>query len=99
MFWNLVYRLAWVSLVVMGLLGAALVFVPTWQTHRELQRRQAEAQEQIRIYEERIQQLKADQERFHQDPRFIERLAHDLGMARPDEVVFRFNEDDEDEAP
>lgn len=98
-FWSWLYRLAWISLAVLGAIGVALVFIPTWQSHQRLQRQQAEAQQQIRIYEERIHQLQADQERFHQDPRFVERLAHDLGMARPDEVIFRFKERDEEESP
>ncbi len=95
--WDALYRVACVSLVLLFVGGLALVFFPAIRDYHDYQRRHAEALEQIRHYEERILELKAKQEKFHQDPRFVERLAHDLGMARPDEVIFRFNEEKESE--
>ncbi len=96
-FWDALHRAAVAVLAVLFIVGLAMVFVPRWQEYRALQRQRAEAEDRLRLHAELLQRLKENQERFHRDPRFVERLAHDLGMARSDEIIFRFRERDEDE--
>jgi cell division protein FtsB len=91
--WQLIYRSAWVALFVMGLVGASVAFIPKWQEHRALQRQRAAAEEALRDEEEMLKVLKMKQERFQRDPRFVEQIAHDLGMAKPDEVIFKFHDE------
>ena len=92
--WQLIYRSAWVALFIMGMIGATVAFLPKWREHRQLQRERAAAEEALRLEEEMLKVLKMKQERFQRDPRFVEQIAHDLGMARPDEVIFKFHNDD-----
>jgi cell division protein FtsB len=95
-FWDGLYRSACAALALLFVVGLAMVFVPRWQEYRDLQRRRAEAEARLQLHEEMLHRLKENQERFHRDPRFVERLAHDLGMARHDEIIFRFRERDDE---
>jgi hypothetical protein len=92
--WNLIYRVAWIALGIVFLAGAGLAFVPKWEQYRDYRRRHEETLADIRLQEEMINLLKEKQDRFRTDPRFVERIGHDLGLARPGEVVFRFRDDD-----
>lgn len=99
--WNLLYRGAWIALAALIAAGAAGMIVPKWREYRAAQARKAEAEERVRLEEEMLGLLKERQERFARDPRFVQQLAHDLGMARPNEVLFRFRYPDpgEDDGP
>ncbi len=72
------------------LLAIGHIFIPQYQEYRELQRRELALRDDIRVQEEGLRALKLKQERFQTDPSFVERIAHDIGLARPDETVIRF---------
>lgn len=97
--WVVIYRFAWITLTLLVLIGIGFMFMPLVQQDREAQRREATLKEEIRMDEERIRQLKIQQERFETDPAFVERIAHEMGLARPDETIFRFVDDPPRTAP
>ena len=93
--WSAIYRFVWIALTVLVLAGMAFMFVPLIQQDREYQRRESQLREDIRQDEEEIGRLRLNQERFVSDPAFIERIAHDMGLAKPNEIIFRFTDDEE----
>lgn len=97
--WIVIYRMSWAVLIILGCIGASVFFVPKWKEYREYQRKHAEMSAQIELEEEMINLLRAKQERFRTDPRFVERVARDLGLARSNEVIFRFDSDPLSSAP
>ncbi len=88
--WNVIYRACWMILCIM-LVGAAVhIFVPKLHEYRANQRLKAVLLDDQRQKEEMIKILKTKQQRFVEDREFVEQLAHDLGLARPGEVLFKF---------
>lgn len=97
--WVAVYRWAW-GLVFVALAVAVLgVFVRRGQAIQELQRRKAEAAARNAEVERATQDLREKRERFMADPVFVERVARESGLARPDEIVFKFSGDLEPAQP
>lgn len=94
----LIYRFVWIALAVLLLAGMGFMFVPLIQQDREFQRREAQLAESIEQHEQEIRQLRLKQERFLSDPDFVERIAHDMGLVKPNEFIFRFVDEDEDSA-
>ncbi|HMP74866.1 MAG TPA: septum formation initiator family protein [Kiritimatiellia bacterium] len=92
--WTLIIRLSWAALFILIFIALAGVFYPKFQEHRELQNREAQLREEVRIEEEMLQNLRARQEKLRSDPRFVERIAREeLGLAKPGETVFKFMDD------
>jgi cell division protein FtsB len=94
-YWSTIYRFAWIALAVLVLIGMGFMFVPLIQQDREFQRRENELRDEIQHSEERIRELRLKQERFQSDPAFIERVAHEMGFAKPNETIFRFIDDED----
>ncbi len=92
-YWVVIYRVGWLALVVLGVVGASVVFVPKWNEYRDYQRRNSEMAREVALEDEMLKLLKGKQDRFRTDPRFLERIAHDLGLARSNEVLFRIHQD------
>lgn len=90
-YWTLIYRFAWMMLAVLFITGSGFIFLPRYQEFKELQRREAVLLEEIRHKEDTLRALRIKQERFRNDPEFVERIAHDIGMARPNEVIYRYS--------
>jgi len=88
--WTIIYRFAWIALGLLVLVGMGFMFVPLIQEDREYQRRESDLREQIRADEERVRELREKQARFQSDPAFVERVAHEIGLVKQDEVIFRF---------
>jgi cell division protein FtsB len=97
--WNVIYRFTWVVLTGMILVAFGIMFWPLVMEHRALQQKETELLESIRTDELRIRELKLKQERFANDPDFVERIAHDIGLARPNETIFRFVDEENQDAP
>ncbi len=83
------YRTTWVLLAVLVIIGLSLIFMPRIAQYREYRRREGLRAEAVRETEDAIQNLRRQQELFRTDPRYAERIAHDLGMARTNEVLYR----------
>ncbi len=97
--WVAIYRFAWIALGVLVLVGMGFMFVPLIQQDREYQRRESVLREEIRQDEEQIRELKLKQERFQSDPAFVERIAHEIGLAKPNETIFRFVDEEPGGSP
>jgi hypothetical protein len=93
-FWQWLYRVLWGVFVGMALLASGFLFVPKWREYNEYHRRRQEISAAIGEQEEMLKTLKSHQERFHRDPRFVEKLAHEMGKAKPGEFIYKFREDD-----
>ncbi len=91
--WDLVYKIARGIFVVLIAVGLLLLFRPRWQQHHELQKKKIELEEDVRLKREMIQLLRYKQEQFSNDARFVENMAHEMGMAKPGEMIFKFAED------
>lgn len=94
-FWVLLYRIGWVAFAILVVIAVISLFVPQINQYREMRRRDAALQEEIRLKEEILRHLKDQQDRLRSDPRFIEKIAREeFGFARPGETVFRFVDED-----
>lgn len=93
-FWTTLSR---ISQGILAVLLFALLwhyFYPKYTIYRDLQQREAQLREDVRLEEEMLQILKTKQERLRNDPRFVEKIAREeLGLAKPGETVFKFVDD------
>lgn len=91
--WKMIYR---ISVAVVLLVGVAVIvrfFHPKWREYRRAQAERARLQEEIRLNQELIRVYKLKQERFKNDPEFVERMAHEIGLAKDNEIIFRLQEE------
>lgn len=42
----------------------------------------------------RLAELRSNQNRFENDRAFVEKTCYEIGMVWPDEIIFRFHDDD-----
>lgn len=91
--WVIIYRFAWIVLIILFGIGLVCVFLPKYNSLCELQRRKAELQEQNRQTAALTTEFQLKQERFRTDAAFVERVARETGMVKPDEIVFHFSND------
>jgi len=92
-YWDVIYRSAWAALGVLIAVAVLCMFWPKIRLHQEYQRKEAELLEEKRMEEQLIMHLKRQQERFKSDPKFVERIAHEQGMAWTNETLFKFVDD------
>ena len=92
--WTTITQISKVSLVLLAISLIAHFFYPKYTLYRDLQRRESELREGVRLEEDMLQLLKTKQERLRNDPRFVEKIAREeLGLAKPGETVFKFVDD------
>lgn len=89
-FWVLLYRIAWIVVVVSLVIGVVCVFLPKCYSYQELKRRKQALEESNTKMEASIRAIEKKQERFRSDPEYVERVAREQGMVKPGETVFRF---------
>lgn len=87
--WNLVLRIVTGVVIALAIVGLVFLFLPRANQVRELQGRKADLETDNRATEQRIKDLKSQQEKFNSDPAFVERTARETGLIKPDETVFR----------
>ncbi len=92
-YWDVIYKSAWGILGILVIIGVLCLFLPKIRQHQEYQRREALKLEEKRIEEQLISHLKWQQEKFKTDPKFVERIAHEQGMAWTNETIFKFVDD------
>jgi cell division protein FtsB len=97
-YWVVIYRLALFLLIVLFAVGIAFIFVPQMNRVRQMQQKKADLQEENRNLRNMTQDLRENQRRFESDPEFVERTARQMGMVKPNEVVFKFSTDEVAEA-
>lgn len=92
--WN--YIAKWALGIFSGiiLMALGLLFVPQVQKHSQQDQRLRELRAEKRHEEARLQDLRVRQERFQNDRDYVQNVAHEIGMVRPDEVIFKFYDED-----
>ncbi len=92
-YWNLINRIVLIAVIVMAGVGVVLAFTPKVRQLRDYQGRNDALRQRIEITVAAEQELKNKQRRFQSDPRFVEKVAHEVGYARSDETIFHFPEE------
>ena len=93
-YWVLIYRFAWGLLIVLLAVGLACVFGPQCNKLREMQREKAALQEQQRVLQTQIRDLRERQRRFENETSYVERVAREAhGMVKTNETIFKFPKD------
>jgi cell division protein FtsB len=94
--WPLIQKVALIIIAILALVLALSWFVPRIKQYQDLQKVEVQKSGEVRAEQETLDQLKKNQERLRNDPRFVERVAREeIGMAKPGEIVLKFV----DEAP
>ncbi len=90
--WSTIYKGAWVVLLIVVAATIMRLFTPKWNEFRAVQETKSRLEEEIRLTEELISNYRQKQERFQNDPLFVERMAHEAGLAKDNETIFRFED-------
>ena len=88
-YWVLLYRFAWVMVLVLIAIGLLCIFVPKFESYQELQGQKNALTEENAKTEGRVKDLERYRQQFDADPEFVERVARQHGMAKPGETVYR----------
>jgi cell division protein FtsB len=92
-YWNLINRVVLAAISVMALIGIVLAFTPKVKQIQAYRQTSDEWQQRIDITVAGMRELKEKQRRFRTDPGYVERVAHEVGYARQDEVIYHFTEE------
>ncbi len=88
--WLVLTRIFWLILLGGVIIGFAALFTPKYAQYSELNQRVRTMQESNSELETAIRRLESYQQRFASDRSFVERTARELGMAKPDEIVYKY---------
>ena len=94
-YWNLINRIVLIALAIMAIGGALIAFLPKVHQMQTYQNRCDELQNRIDITASAEKELKLKQQQFLSDPYYVEKVAHEVGYARKDEVIFQFLDEPE----
>ena len=89
-YWNLIHRVVLVAIFVMALVGVVLAFTPKVAQMQGYQLIKEDLQDKIELNVSSEKLLRQQHDRFRTDPSFVEKIAHEVGYARKDEVIFQF---------
>ncbi len=90
--WLTVYRVSIAVLTVLLILFLVVLFTPKIRQNKARQREITRLEELCRDQKETALELRRNQERFKNDPGFVEKTAREeLGKAKPGETIFRFS--------
>ena len=94
MFWALIQKIAWVTIAVLAVIIILIAFVPKIKQYHDLQKVEVQKSSDVRLEQERLDQLKQQQDKLRTDPHYVERVAREeIGMAKPGEIIFKFVDD------
>jgi cell division protein FtsB len=93
-YWVTIYKTAWIVAIVLVTVTTIWLFVPKIQQYRESYRKRAEYKEENRQLGAEVKQFRDKQERFTTDPSFVERTAREMGMVKPNEIKFKYTNDE-----
>ncbi len=83
-----------VVLAVLFVFGFAILVTPQYRKLSAHERRLEDLRQERAREETRLQELRVRQQRFQTDPEYVRRVAHEIGMVEPKEMIFRFHEDE-----
>ena len=92
-YWNLINRVVLVAISVMAGVGIVLAFTPKVKQIQAYQNTRDTLQQRIEVTVIAERDLKEKQRRFRTDPSYVERVAHEVGYARKDEMIYHFPEE------
>ncbi len=92
-YWNMILRSAMAIIAGMLLVGALLMFLPKVKQMQAYEETRDTLQQRLDITVAAEKELKEKQRRFQTDPDFVEKVAHEVGYARPNETIFHFPEE------
>lgn len=88
--WGYANRLL-MGLIVLSLLAAAaLSYLPLIQQNRKLRVQLEAARARFVMWDGEVRELQAQVNALQRDPKAVERAARELGMARPGEIIVKF---------
>ncbi|MBI9020549.1 MAG: septum formation initiator family protein [Verrucomicrobia bacterium] len=96
---NNFYRYVALSVILLALIGVGFAFLPKVGQFRSYQETKRNLEEDIRAEEERIKELRLNQERFSTDKHFVQKIAHEIGFAHEGEMIFQFNDQPDTNRP
>jgi len=91
-YWNQIYRYAALAAIGLALTGVVFAFLPKVHQSRAYQATRQALEAEIRSQEEAIKELRIRQERFGSDKYFVQQLAHEIGYAHENEMIYQFGE-------
>jgi cell division protein FtsB len=92
-YWNLINRIVLIAVMVMAVVGIVLAFTPKVRQMQAYQNTRDALQQRIDVTVSSENELKEKQRRFLSDPEYVKKVAHEVGYARSDEVIFHFPEE------
>jgi hypothetical protein len=92
-YWNLINRVVLLAISAMAVVGIVLAFTPKIRQIRSYQNTRDQIQQRIDVTVAAERDLKKKQHRFLNDPSFVERVAHEVGYARKNEMIYHFTEE------
>lgn len=91
--WNKLTRLVIGLLLIAGLLGIAVWYLPLIRQNERMGKEVQRLDKEIRKEDETAKQLRSSIEALRSDPKTVERLTREkLGYAKPGETVIRFED-------
>ena len=88
-----IYRSTWLVLAVLIVGGLACIFVPEYNKFTEYQGDIVELETELGEREQILRELKNKQDRFKLERRYVEHVAHEVGMVHPHETIFKIRDD------
>ena len=82
----------WLFIAAIIFVGLAGLFLPQMNKHHSYQASITELETEIKDGEESLKQLNVKQQRFRTDKNFVEHVAHELGMVKPGEILFKIQD-------
>ena len=92
-YWNLINRIVLIAVGVMALVGIVLAFTPKVKQLQAYQNTSDALQQRIEITVAAERKTKNNIRRFKIDPIYVERVAHEVGYARENEMIYHFPEE------
>lgn len=92
-YWNLIYRILLVTVLLMAGVGVVLAFTPKVKQMKSYQTTLDDYQQRIDLTVTNERETKENIRRFKTDPDYVEKVAHEVGYARADETIYHFPEE------
>ena len=89
---QIIYRTSLIVIAIAILTAFGMLLIPVLRNAQSLRTEKSVLEEEIAQKEARIRELKAYQERFVNDPDFVEHTARELGLITPGETLYEFDD-------
>ena len=92
-YWNLINRIVLAAITVMAAVGIVLAFTPKVKQMQAYQNTRDTLQQRIDLTVASEREIKENIQRFRSDPAYVKKVAHEVGYASKDEVIYHFPEE------